>query len=86
MINAPGGNMNRSILHVSGSNVTPNIAPAPNNSRTAPNNVSAIEKPAPIPIPSKILSIGPFLQANASARPKMIQFTTISGMYNPNVA
>ena len=39
--------------------------------------------PSPIPIPSNNDGIGGFLEAYASARPRMIQFTTISGIYTP---
>ena len=84
-MNAPGGSTKSRILVLSGSNVVPKQEPAPNISRTAPSNVSAIAKPIPIPIPSKILAIGEFLQANASARPRMIQFTTIKGMKIPKL-
>ena len=41
---------------------------------------------SPIPSPSKNEGTGPFFAANASARPSRIQFTTISGINNPNVA
>lgn len=78
--------MNNNMLHVSGSKDIPKIAPAPRSSLTAPRSVKAMEKPKPIPMPSKRLATGPFLQAKASARPRIIQFTTISGMYKPSVA
>jgi hypothetical protein len=39
-----------------------------------------------MPIPSNAESHTPFFEANASARPKMIQFTTISGIKTPNDA
>ena len=58
----------------------PKSEPAPINSRTQPRRVSASANPKPIPRPSNALAIGVFLQANDSARPRMIQFTTISGM------
>ena len=43
-------------------------------------------KPNPMPSPSKREDNGPCLEAKASARPKTMQFTTISGMNKPNVA
>ena len=86
VMNAPGGSTKSNILRDSGRSVIPNTEPAPSISRTTPSAVRPIVKPKPIPIPSKILSIGPFLQAKASARPRMIQFTTISGINNPSVA
>ena len=39
----------------------------------------------PIPMPSRTESHTPFLLAKASARPRMMQFTTISGMNRPRV-
>ena len=45
---------------------------------------SASVKPKPIPIPSKADLPTLFFEANASARPKMMQFTTMSGMKMPN--
>ena len=50
----------------------PKIAPAPKNSRHIPMTVRERENPSPIPRPSKKDSTGPFLQAYASARPRMI--------------
>ena len=46
----------------------------------------AMVKPRPIPIPSNAEATGPFLEANASARARIRQFTTISGMYRPRDA
>ena len=43
-------------------------------------------KPRPIPMPSRAESITVFLLANISARPRMMQFTTISGMNRPRLA
>lgn len=76
--------MNKRMLTVSGNKTTPKTEPAPSNSRTVPNNVKAQVNPNPIPIPSNILFRGVFLQAKASARPKIIQLTTISGIYIPS--
>ncbi len=56
------------------------MAPPPNNSRTAPNKVSANENPSPIPNPSTMDEHTLFFEANASARPSTRQFTTISGI------
>ena len=41
-------------------------------------------KPIPIPSPSSKDRKVPFLEANASARPRTIQFTTINGMNMPS--
>ena len=84
VINAPGGRINSKILVVSGNRLIPKILLAPRSSRTQPKRVRAPVKPSPIPIPSKMLANGEFLQAKLSARPKMIQFTTISGINRPN--
>ena len=40
--------------------------------------------PSPMPSPSSAESNTPFLLAKASARPRIIQFTTISGMKTPS--
>ena len=83
---APGANTKANILVDEGRMVRPNTAPVPSNSRTAPSNVSAQVKPSPIPNPSKSEGIAVFLAAKASARPRMIQFTTIKGMKSPRLA
>ena len=83
-MNAPGGRMNSSTLHDSGMMRIPNSEPAPIISLTAPSVISANEKPSPVPIPSNILATGLFLQAKDSARPRIMQFTTISGIYMPS--
>ena len=54
--------------------------PTPMISRTRPMTVIAAVKPKPMPMPSKNDGIMPFFEAYASARPKMMQLTTISGM------
>jgi hypothetical protein len=46
--------------------------------------VSPSVKPNPIPIPSNNDATGEFLAAKASARPRITQFTTISGMKRPS--
>ena len=66
--------------------VKPKIEPAPNTSRTAPIAVSERVKPKPMPIPSNAESSTPFFDAKASARPSMMQFTTINGINTPNEA
>ena len=43
-------------------------------------------KPSPIPSPSKRAGTAPCLLAYDSARPKMIQLTTISGIYTPSAS
>ena len=59
------------------------IVPLPMSSLTNPRQVSASVNPSPIPSPSKMEITGAFLEAKLSARPKMIQFTTIRGIYTP---
>ena len=72
--------MNTKILVVSGNKPMPNTLPAPKISRTQPSKVNAKVKPKPQPTPSTKLATGEFLAAKLSARPRMIQFTTISGI------
>lgn len=64
----------------------PNISrlPVPSISLRKEIIIRAIVKPKPIPSASAAESNTEFLDANASARPKIIQFTTISGRYIPN--
>lgn len=57
----------------------PKIVPLPKNSRMAPMTISAPVKPAPMPSPSRADRPTLFLLAKASARPRMMQLTTISG-------
>ena len=59
---------------------TPKMEPAPKSSRTAPIQTRAKVNPRPMPAPSNAEMIGLFFIANASARPKITQFTTIRGM------
>ena len=81
MKKAPGAITKSNVLgNASGSTATLKSVPEPINSRTRPITVRAIVKPSPIPIPSKNESTGEFLEANASALPRMIQLTTISGI------
>ena len=60
--------------------------PAPTISRTAAMRARESVKPMPLPRPSARESTTPFFEANASARPRMMQFTTISGMKMPSEA
>ena len=70
---APGAIIIISVLgNASGSIVTPKSVPAPRNSRTRPMKQRAIVNPRPLPIPSQNETIGPFFEANASARPRII--------------
>ena len=58
----------------------PKAVPFPKISRTKPAKVKAMVNPRPIPKPSIMESTGGFLEAYASARPKIIQLTTINGI------
>ncbi len=86
VMKAPGGKMKSSMFVVSGKSRISNTEPAPNSSRTMPSNVRATVNPRPMPTPSIMLSKAPCLQAKASARPKITQFTTMSGIYSPSEA
>ena len=61
------------------------IPPVEINSRINDIARTANVYPRPIPKPSKAESKTPFLLAKASARPKMIQLTTINGMNTPKL-
>ena len=92
-INAPGAIPNTVIGTYAGMTVAvptvtgvrryPQSVPAPRTSRTSEIATSASRNPTPIPIPSRRLATGPFFDAKASARPRMMQFTTMSGMNMP---
>ena len=84
-MNAPGARTNTKIASPS-INFHPKIEPLPKISRIEPNIVNAIEYPNPMLIPSIADAPIPFLQANASARPRTIQLTTMSGMNKPSVS
>ena len=58
--------------------------PEPRISRIEPMIVRVMVKPMPMPIPSRAESTMPFLEANISARPRMMQLTTIRGRYTPS--
>lgn len=63
----------------------PNTFPLPKNSRALPKIVSAMANPSPMPTPSIIDERTLFFEANASALPKTMQFTTIKGMNKPRL-
>ena len=76
----PGGMMNT----VMGSTMPrrigkPSRVPAPKSSRMADMRTSVRVKPAPMPRPSSAASFTGCFEANTSARPSTMQFTTISG-------
>ncbi len=58
--------------------------PAPTTSRTTAIRNSASVKPMPMPMPSRIESNTLCLLANISARPRMMQLTTMSGRKMPS--
>ena len=60
--------------------------PAPRISLTDAIQQSAIVKPTPIPKPSTAEAITEFLPAKASALPRIMQLTTISGRKTPSAA
>ena len=62
----------------------PSKLPDPSNSRTEANTLNPSVNPIPIPNASKIESTTGFLQAKLSARPKIMQFTTINGIKIPS--
>ena len=61
----------------------PNTVPAPSSSRMMPMQSIAAVKPTPIPRPSMMEGSTLFLLANISARPRMMQLTTIRGRNTP---
>ena len=62
----------------------PNQVPLPRISRSEPRKVSDMVKPRPMPRPSATEAATPFLAAKASARARMMQFTTMSGTKMPS--
>ena len=78
--NAPGGRTNREMWNSSGISGIPAKEPAPMISRKPPRRIRAKVKPRPMPMPSNRAGIGFAFSAYASARPRMMQLTTISGM------
>ena len=69
---------------LSGMMVMPNQLPAPMISRIEPITTRVRVKPRPMPRPSMAESSTLFFEANISARPRMMQFTTISGRNTPS--
>ncbi len=67
--------------HITG---IPKSVPDPKISRRLPRKVSERVKPSPMPSPSASASGTVFLAAKASARPRMMQFTTMSGTKMPS--
>ena len=59
------------------------MVPAPSSSRKKPMSTRAKVKPRPMTTPSIADGRTLFLDAYASARPRMMQFTTISGRNRP---
>ena len=57
----------------------------PRNCLTAEMTVNETVNPSPMPSPSKSEGSGVFLDANASARARIMQFTTIRGMKIPRL-
>ena len=83
--NPPGARLKNPIgVNHEPNTVIPNHVPAPSSSLIVPITVSVSVKPRPIPIPSSAESKIVFLLANASALPRMMQFTTIRGMNRPS--
>jgi hypothetical protein len=83
--NPPGGR----IMITHGSKCGPRTAwprkvPLPRISRTDPIMSSATMKPMPEPTASRIERHTVFFEANASWRPRIMQFTTISAMNAPS--
>ncbi len=80
---APGAN----IINSGGSKLrdieNPSMVPFPDTSLMADMSISAHVNPIPMPSASKIESTTGLLQANASALPRTIQFTTIKGTKTP---
>ena len=63
-----------------------NTLPVPRSSLMKPITVRAHVNPAPIASPSTTEARGGFFEANASARARMMQLTTISGIKSPRDA
>ena len=61
----------------------PNTVPAPSSSRMMPMASRVAVKPTPMPRPSRMEGSTLFLLANISARPRMMQLTTIKGRNTP---
>ncbi len=72
------------VWNPSGNMAIPNSVPLPRTSRTTPMKNSAKVNPTPMPRPSMMARPGLFLEAKASARPRIRQFTTIRAMNAPS--
>jgi len=81
--NAPGGRINNKIPSAS-TNLNPNNERLPKISLNDPSINKAMENPRPIPNPSSMDETTACFEANASARPRTIQFTTINGIKRPS--
>ena len=57
----------------------PSSVPAPKSSRMPDMRTSVRVKPTPMPRPSSAASFTGCFEANTSARPSTMQFTTMSG-------
>ena len=79
----PGGKIIIIAGIFSGRIVWPKNVPAPRTSLKALTSTSARVKPAPMPNASMIEGRTGFLPEKASARPNMMQLTTIRGMKIP---
>jgi hypothetical protein len=66
--------------------VMPNSVPAPRISRTTPSASRPRVKPTLIPSALTIAGSGGLREACASARPRMMQFTTMSWMKAPSAS
>ena len=76
----PGGRINTIMGSMTPWKIgTPNTAPVPKNSRIIPMASMAAVKPTPMPKPSKTEGRTLCLLAYISARPRIMQFTTIRG-------
>ena len=64
----------------------PNTVPAPSSSRMMPIASRVAVKPTPMPRPSRMEGSTLFLLANISARPRMMQLTTIKGRNTPKAS
>ena len=76
----PGGEEKMAMVSSpSGSTWMPKKVPMPRISRMEPMITRVRVKPRPMPSPSRAESTTVFLEANSSARPRMMQLTTIRG-------
>ena len=84
--NPPAGNiMTIHSWKLLGKNGNPKIVPLPSNSLTAPRQNKPKVNPRPIPSPSIKDLPTVFLEAKASALPRITQFTTMSEIKAPRL-